>query len=297
VLQRRAESAIAATGMKSAPSSNSTVITFLDFREGQSQRLKLAWRDLRDAARLWRLCWTLSWLDIRQRYRGSILGPFWLTLSTGVMVGAMGFIYATLFRMDLHVYLPYLAVSQVLWGFLSVLVGEACTGFTSVDGMIRSVRMPFTLYGARIVLRNLVVLAHNLLVIIVVFAALNSWPGPVAFLAIPGLVIWFIDALAITVLLGALCARFRDISPIIANVMQMAFFVTPVIWKPESLGQYEWALPFNPFFTMLEIVRGPLLDEVPSTAVYLSAGITSVLLILVSCLMFARVRGRIAFWV
>jgi lipopolysaccharide transport system permease protein len=70
------------------------------------------------------------------------------------MVGSMGFLYAALFHMDLHDYLPFLALSIVLWNFVSGMVGEACTTFTGAEGMIRSVRMPFLLYAARVVLRK-----------------------------------------------------------------------------------------------------------------------------------------------
>ena len=112
-------------------------------------RQRMAWRDLVETARLWRLCWTLAWLDIRLRYRGSMLGPFWLTLSTAAMVGSMGVIYAVLFHMNLHEYLPFLALSLVLWGYLSSLVTEGCMAFTAAEGMIRSVRMPYSLYAAR----------------------------------------------------------------------------------------------------------------------------------------------------
>ena len=266
-------------------------------RQSMAERQRLAVDDLLGAAKLWNLGWTLAWFDIKLRYRGSMLGPFWLTLSTGVMVGAMGLIYSTLFRMQLHEYLPFLAVSQVLWGFLASLVAESCTGFTSAEGMIRSFRMPFTLYGVRIVLRNLLVLAHNMLVIVVVDLSLSAWPGWHALLALPALVLWLVDAMAVTMLLGAMCARFRDIPPIVGSIMQMAFFITPVIWKPELVGVHQWILPFNPFFTLLDIVRAPLLGETPSGAIYLSALVSSAVLWLAAWVLFARVRGRIAFWV
>jgi lipopolysaccharide transport system permease protein len=254
--------------------------------------------DLCEAAVLWRLCWTLSWLDIKLRYRGSMLGPFWLTLSTGVMVGAMGFIYSALFHVQMHDYLPFIALSLVLWNFLGTLVSDGCQAFTSVEGMIRSMRMPYTLYAARIVLRNLIVLAHNILVIVVVDAVLNAWPGADALLVVPGLVLWLVDALAISLLLGAFCARFRDIPPIVGSVMQMAFFVTPVIWQPSAVGAGRmWVLPFNPFYSLLEIVRAPLLGQRPGAVVYGSALGFSVLLMALTWLLFARVRGRIAFWV
>jgi lipopolysaccharide transport system permease protein len=254
--------------------------------------------DIREAAALWRLCWTLAWLDIKLRYRGSLLGPFWLTLSTGIMVGAMGFIYSALFHVQLHDYLPFIALSLVLWNFLGTLVADACQCFTLAEGMIRSMRMPYSLYGARIVLRNLVVLAHNIVVIVVVDALLHAWPGAHAVLVLPGFGLWLVDALAIALLLGALCARFRDIPPIVGSVMQMAFFVTPVIWQPSALGaRHQWLLPLNPFYCLLEIVRGPLLGQRPGVMVYASAVGFSLLLIALTWLLFARVRGRIAFWV
>jgi lipopolysaccharide transport system permease protein len=118
-----------------------------------------------------------------------------------------------------------------------------------------------------------------------------------AVLALPGLALWLIDGVAVCLLLGAVCARFRDIPPIVGSVMQMAFFISAVIWKPSQLGVHEWLLAFNPFFTLLEVVRAPLLGEVPSAVVWLSAALSSIALCGVSWLLFARVRGRIAFWI
>lgn len=257
-----------------------------------------ALRDLREAASLWRLCWTLAWLDIKLRYRGSLLGPFWLTLSTAVMVGAMGGIYAGLFRMNLREYMPFLVLSLVLWGFLSTLVTDASVGYTASEGLIRSVRMPFTLYAARIVVRSVLILAHNLLVVVAMFAIFDCWPGWTALIALAGFAVWLVDAFALSVLLGAVCARFRDIPPIVASLLQIAFFVTPVIWKPELVGpDRQWLLPFNPFFDLIEIVRAPLLDMVPSRIELAAALCFSAALCLLAWFAFVRVRGRIAFWV
>jgi lipopolysaccharide transport system permease protein len=271
----------------------------LEFSPGHTfaERRRMAARDLREAAGLWRLCCSLAWLDIKLRYRGSILGPFWLTLSTGVMVAAMGVTYATLFRLGLREYLPFLAVSQVLWGFLAMLMSDACNAYVESEGMIRAVRMPFTLYAARIVLRSLIILAHNTLVFVVLYVVLRIWPGAPMLLAVPALLVWMIDGLALTVLVGALCARFRDVPPIVANLTQMAFFITPVIWKPELIGEKQWLLVFNPFYDLLEIVRGPLLGTVPGIQVYVAALLYSLVLCALAWLGFVRVRGRIAFWV
>lgn len=271
----------------------------LEFFSGMSNgaRNRFAVNDVVAGLRLWRLAWSLGWLDIRLRYRGSMLGPFWLTISTGVMVASLGFLYAALFHMDLHDYLPFLALSQVLWGFLSTLVGESCSAFTESEPVIRSIRMPFFLFAIRILVRNVLVLAHNICVIIVVFLALKIWPGATALLAIPALPLWIVDALALSLLLGGICARFRDIMPIVNSVMQIAFFLSPVIWKPEQLGAHAVWLPFNPIYDMLEIVRSPLLGQPASLLVWVAALVYSAVLCGLAWMFFLRARGRIAFWI
>ena len=261
-----------------------------------SARNQLALTDMMGAIALWRLGWTLGWFDIRLRYRGSMIGPFWLTLSTAVMIAALGVLYSTLFHLTLRDYLPFLAVSQILWMFISTMVAEACGCFTSVEGVVRSVRMPFHLHALRTVVRNILVLLHNVVVIIAVYAIFRLWPGWSVLLALPAMALWIVDAVALCLLLGAFCARFRDISPIVASVLQIAFFVSPVIWKPEQLGHYAVYLVFNPFYSLLEIVRGPLLDNPPDAMIWLSAALYSLVLCGLSWIFFIRARGRLAFW-
>jgi lipopolysaccharide transport system permease protein len=257
----------------------------------------LAMRDIADGLRLWHLAWTLGWLDIRLRYRGSILGPFWLTLSTAVMVGSLGVLYSTLFHMDVHDYLPFLTLSQVLWAFLATLVGEACACFTQAEGMIRAIRMPLFLQALRLLIRNVLVLAHNVVVIVAVDIIFSVWPGWHALLALPALALWVVDGLAVTLLLGAFCARFRDIGPIVGSIMMIAFFLTPVIWLPEQLGRHAAVLLFNPFYSLLEIVRAPLLGHTASPETWLGALLYSGALCALSWAFFVRARGRVAFWI
>lgn len=283
----------------------STALTFtaknalVEFKAEQTfgSRNRLASEDVGQGIRLLPLAWTLGWLDIRLRYRGSVLGPFWLTLSTGVMVAALGYLYSGIFHTDIHDYLPFLALSMVLWAFLSTVISEACIAFTEAEGVIRAVRMPFFLFGIRILVRNVLVLAHNVLVIVVVDAVFSLWPGWHLFLAIPGMLLWCVDSLAFVLLLGGFCARFRDIPPIINSVMQIAFFVTPVLWKPEQLGTGARLLPLNPFFDLLTVVRAPLLGSAAEANVWLGAILYSAVLLGLAWLFFTRARGRIAFWI
>jgi lipopolysaccharide transport system permease protein len=218
----------------------------IDAATGAGAKARAAFGDVAETLQLWRLVWKLSFLDIRLRYRGSMLGPFWLTLSTGVMIGALGFLYAGLFHTDIHTYLPYLSLSLILWNFLSALTAEGCTCFTVSESMIRASRMPLTLHAARVVIRNFLVFAHNIVVVVVVFAVMRKMPGAQSYMIVPAFVLWFIDGFAICLLIGAFCARFRDVPPIVGSIMQIAFFVTPILWSPAVLQHRHLADQMEP---------------------------------------------------
>jgi lipopolysaccharide transport system permease protein len=256
----------------------------------------LAVRDVTDGLRLWRLAVRLAWLDIKLRYRGSMLGPFWLTMSTAVMIGALGVLYAALFHMNVSEYLPFLALSQVLWAFLATLIADGCVCFTASEPLILSIRMPLSVHALRVLIRGLMILAHNVVVIVGVDLWFSLWPGVPLLLAVPGLALWMLDAFAMALLLGAIGARFRDIPPIVGSVVQIAFFVTPVIWKPQQLGAHVWVLPYNPFFALLEVVRAPMLGYLPSATTWLMAVVYSLLLLGATWLLLVRARGRVPFW-
>lgn len=271
----------------------------IDLRHGLGFRARnaMAIHDMARGFGLWRLALMLSWLDIRLRYRGSVLGPLWLTLSTAVMVGALGFVYAYLFKTPIRSYLPFLALSLTLWNFLASIVNEGSTVFTQAEGMIRSMRVPFFLYIYQLLARNLLIFAHNVIVIVVVFVAFQSPITWASVAAIPALVLWMVDGAAVALMLGALCARFRDIPPIVGSVMNIAFYVSGVMFKPDMLGHRSVYLLLDPFYSILEVLRAPLLGGLPSQATYLSALGYSAVLWILGWLVFLRVRHRIAFWV
>ena len=262
----------------------------------RTKRNSLAWTDLVEGAALWRLGATLGWLDIKLKYRGSLLGPFWLTISTAVWIGAMGGLYSVLFHQDLHIYLPFLALSLVTWNAIGGLVGDACNTFTQAEGTIRAMRMPFFVHALRVVVRTAISFAHNLPVIVAVFAIFSVWPGMVAAQSLLGFVLWTVDGFAACLLLGSLCARFRDIPPIVGSVMQIAFFITPIVWLPGQLGAHGWWLPYNPFDALLETVRAPLLGQSVSPLVWTLALADSALFCALTWFVFVRVRTRLAYW-
>jgi lipopolysaccharide transport system permease protein len=189
--------------------------------------------DLRDGLSQWRLALALARLDLRNRYRGSVLGPLWMSLSSLVMLIGLGLLYGALFKFKLSNYLPHLAVSLIVWQWMAGFINDSCATLTSAEGVIRQMRLPYTLHALRVAFRNTFVAAHSLALIPIVFLIFGQVPGPEALLAIPGLVLICINMVAGGLLLGMICARFRDIPSIVANAVQLAFFVSPIILPHE----------------------------------------------------------------
>ncbi|WP_338665871.1 ABC transporter permease [Pararoseomonas sp. SCSIO 73927] len=267
------------------------------FDAASPRRVELARTDLRDGFASWRLAWALARLDLRNRYRGSVIGPFWMTLSTALMIMGLGLLYSRLLGLSLTDYLPHLTVSLVVWNVIAAMVTDACIAMTYAEGVIRQLRVPFTVHALRSVFRNALTAAHSLPLILVIFALFGHLPGPEAPLAILGLALLLANAFFASILLGMICARFRDVGPIVANIMQLSFFLTPILWKPELLKELAVWLPLNPFYAVLETIRGPLVEGGGAPLVWLAAVIYTVVLGAVSIAFFARFRGRLAFWV
>jgi lipopolysaccharide transport system permease protein len=220
-----------------------------------------------------------------------------MSLSSLVMLIGLGLLYGALFKFKLSDYLPHLAVSLIIWQWISGFIIDSCTTLTSAEGVIRQMRLPYTLHALRVAFRNALVAAHSLLLIPIVFLIFGQVPGPEAVLAMFGMVLIAINMMAGGLLLGMVCARFRDIPPIVANVVQLAFFVSPILWKPELLGDGMVWMALNPFYALLETVRGPLLEGGGTLLAWLAAIFYTAVHVVLTGFLFTRFRSRIAFWV
>jgi ABC-type polysaccharide/polyol phosphate export permease len=257
----------------------------------------VAWRDLVEGfGKTW--MWpTLALQDVKLRYRGSMLGPFWLTISTVLMVAGMGVIYSQLFNMEIRTYLPYLAVGLIVWGFLSGMISEGCETFIREAPIIQQVPIPFSIHAYRAVFRNLIVLAHNLVIIpfgIVIFALPVDWH---LLGVVPALLVLSINGLWISLLLGLVSARFRDIPPIVASLLQVLFFLTPVIWPLSALKEWQIIATANPFFAAVDVLRAPLIGVATAESSWPMLLGTTIVGCAFTFAMFARFRSRIAYWI
>ena len=271
---------------------NSPVTTLPDVSQW-----RMAARDVAEGLRAHRVWMMLARMDIRQRYRRSVLGPFWITITMIIWILAVGPLYGHLLGIGSNDFIPYVAMGIITWGLISGVLLDGAGAFVGAENLVRSVKLPYTVHIFRVLQRNLIIFAHNLLAFLPFMVFLGIWPKWTWLAAIPGVLLVLIAAVPTAFLLGTLSARYRDLQQIIASIVQLAFFMTPIFWKAELLKDRAYIADYNPFQMLLEGVRRPIVEGIPPAQTYLRIGVLIVVLYLVAAPFFVRYRRRLAFWV
>ncbi|MDR1462540.1 MAG: ABC transporter permease [Azoarcus sp.] len=246
------------------------------------------------AAHVWL---ALGWHDIRQRYRRSVLGPLWFTLSTFILVGTLGFLYSNFLNQEISLYLPFLGAGLVVWQYLNSCAGDAATTFTQAGSLIKQIRMPITIHILRMVWRNFVIMLHSLPVLLIMMLFLGHVPTPEMLLVPLGLLLLAANCVWIGVVLGILCTRYRDIQPIVGNLFQVVFFFTPVMWTVDLLKERAWVAEFNPLYHLIQVVRAPLIGAPLEIQSWTCALGMSVMGFALAQYLMKRCRNRISYWI
>jgi lipopolysaccharide transport system permease protein len=253
-------------------------------------------RDWWDGTKKVEIWFTLSWFDILLRYRRSMLGPFWITLSMAAMIAGMGPLYSSLFGTDLKKFFPHLALGLIFWSLLSSVINDSCSTLIGAQNYIKQSYFPIAIFIWRNLSRNIIQFLHH----IILYIPVAWWAGiqldAASFLVFPALLVFLINAHALGIVLGLLCTRFRDVTQIVVSVMQMLMFLTPVFWLPESVPDRAKYILWNPLAEMLDLLRRPLMGEIAPLGNWIGMAIWSTLTITSACILFTKYRRRVVYW-
>ena len=260
-----------------------------------------------DLARGWgqyELWLQLGWQDIKQRYRRSTLGPLWITIATGVMSLALGLLYSMLFQISVREFLPHVTVGFIVWGFISGCIKDGANVFIENEGLIKQLPSALSVHVYRLVWRQLLFFAHNMviwLILILVFRIPLGWD---LLLFIPALALMIINGVWVTMLFGIIATRFRDVAPLLEALVQLLFYVTPIVWTTKTLreqggevAQRARIAELNPLYHYLEIVRAPLIGEPLATYHWLIVLAGTVIGLFLAMLAMKFWRFRVPYWV
>lgn len=260
-------------------------------------RKYLARADFIEGIRKWRIWLLLGWQDIRIRYRRSVLGPFWITLSMGVIICTMGVLYGHLFKVNLAEYLPFLATGMLAWSFISVMLLESPSIFVDSQTFIKQVKLPYSIFIMRMLTRNTIIFLHNILIVIPILLYFKVHLNFSLLFLIWGVFVILFGVFFYGLMLGCLNGRYRDINPIVASLVQILFFLSPIMWPPQNLPQkYTYLVKFNPIAQYVALIREPLLGHIPSWYTVFFTFTVSFLGMVMAFKFFARVRHRVVFW-
>lgn len=262
--------------------------------------LMAAREDLVGGLRKYDLWGRLGWLEIKRRYRRTMMGPFWTCISLLIFVIVIGSVGSGLLSKQTAEYLPFLVAGMIVWVTLQSTLIEAATVFVAGTGLIRQMNFEYSILVYSLVWRNFIVFAHNLLVyllILLVFAPEKL--GFANLLAIPGLIVLAINCAWISLLLGMVSLRFRDLQQLVMSIVQVSMFVTPLFWPPDGLAGLRriFFVDLNPLYHLLTIVRDPLLGgKLPPVNSCIAAALITIGGWTLAYAMFAKYRKRISYW-
>jgi ABC-type polysaccharide/polyol phosphate export permease len=248
-------------------------------------------RNLRKA-----LVW--AWLDLICQYRRSHIGPLWESINVLVMTLGISVVSSAVIGGNIGDQIGYIGLGIIVWSAITAQIGEGTTVFVRHRDYILSSNLSIDFYVGRMSFRVLITFCHHLVLYALAVALGLIALHWTALLAIPGILLLFVNGFWAITLLGLLCARFRDVELIVRNLLQLAFFVTPIFWDYRRvLTSREYIVDYNVLFHFIEIVRGPLLGEVPSAKTYAIVLAVTVIGYALAFLTYRRMRRNLAFFV
>jgi ABC-2 type transport system permease protein len=281
---------VSEVALSAAPNRVSVARAIEDLRSGFEQR------------ELWG---HLGWQDIKQRYRRSVLGPVWISISMAVTGVALGILYAGLFGNSLSKQLPYILVGFIIWAFIAGCINEGSEVFVANEGLIKHLPSPISVHVYRLVWRQTLFFLHNLVVyaiMLVVFPQPLHWTD---LTAIPAFLLLMVNGAWVAMLFGIITTRFRDLMPITQSIVQLMFFLTPIVWFYEDLsGSANHAIAerarlaeLNPFLHFLEILRRPMLGEPQVLRYWVVVLVITVVGWAATLFVMRNYRSRVSYWV
>jgi len=261
------------------------------------QRGRRARWDFVEGIALWNMWSRSSLIELRRRYKRTILGPAWVTVSLLIFGGTLSFVWAGLWKQNVVDFLPFLLSGLIPWTMISGAIGESCCVFLSGEGLIKNQQFPYTVLLYGVLTRNALILGHNLIAYVIIAIGCGVQVNFATLLFIPGTALVIINCGWMCLLVAVLCSRFRDFQQIVASLLGIAMFVTPVFWAANQLqGKRAIIADANIFYHMIDILRQPLLGKVPSGFSYLFCVVSAIVGWFIAYRLYANKRHRLPYW-
>jgi ABC-type polysaccharide/polyol phosphate export permease len=262
-------------------------------------QFQAAVNDLREGLRRWRSWSYLAVENVKNRYRRTVLGPWWLTLQMGVFVTGISIVFGHLLRTGLREFLPYVAVGYIAFSLLVGLTNAAAGVFVIGSSTLKSTRQPLSNLVLRDVGVEFIHFGHNLVLYLVFLVAGLVPLTPKILIALPVAGLIAVNGLFVGLWLGIAVARFRDVQPFVNSILGVIIFFTPVFYHLNNLssGIQIVVLKWNPFTYLIEAFRAPLIGAPLLPFFYIGTAVVTLVNVALGVVVFTRARSRLPYWV
>lgn len=238
-----------------------------------------------------------AWSDTKARYGRSILGPFWLVLSSAISIVGLGYLWSILFHQTPQQLIPSLTAGLIMWQFVSSSIIESPATFIRNAHYIRNMVLPYVNFINHQLCRQLINLAHNLILVIAVLIIYPPNLSSTQLLVIPGMTLVILNLMWMNIVIAIIGARFRDLEQIISAVMPLLFFITPIIFHYKQLTIGQQLIWLNPFSYFITLVRDPIIGFTPPLFVYTTSLTILILGWLIAIYLLGKNKRLIPFWI
>jgi lipopolysaccharide transport system permease protein len=237
----------------------------------------------------------LAWYDVVAKYRRTSLGPFWSIIITAVSILCMAGLGSILFKINIREFLPYVACGMVVWAYMNAIIMDSCGVFLQSASLLQNVRLPILAFTFRMFLRNTILFLHSLVILFAILIFTSRFSFSWLYI-LPAFLVFGINAISLSIILGFFSARYRDIIHMVQAILSIVILLTPIMWKVEMLGEYSYLAYANPFTHYIALFRNPLLGQEISSLNYLYVTIATILNLIVARYLYNRFKNRLVFW-
>lgn len=238
-----------------------------------------------------------AWLETERQYRRTILGPLWLIAMQAVIILGIGFVYTGVFHISAKDLMPFLSAGLITWILIQTCLSLAPGIFLSYGPTIQSFSVPISVFVFQSLGRVFIGFVHGLLIFAVV-VALYDRPHWTFALAPLGIVLDLIALYPAMYILAVAGTRFRDLSPAMGAIVYILFLISPIIWRAKDISaDRRFVVWLNPVYHMLEVVRAPLIGQIPDMNSYMAVGIGALVLWGLAFVVSRRFARLVVFWV
>ncbi|MGD8168906.1 ABC transporter permease [Herbiconiux sp. P16] len=226
--------------------------------------------------------WLLTRRDLRVRYSTSALGYVWSILDPLVMAGIYWFVFTQVFHRPVGTepYIVFLLSALLPWMWFNGTVSDATRAFLREAKLIRSTKIPRTIWVNRLVLSKGIEFLASIPVL-VLFAVLAGATVNGDILLFPlGIVLQAVLTVGVALIVAPLVVFFRDLERAVKLALRFLFYASPIIYGTHDLpeGLQPWAA-FNPLSGVFSLYRaGFFPDQLDWYQVGVGAGMALVLL-------------------